>query len=82
MIGKECLAMSEIKLKPCPFCGSSDVKSCPEGEYDDGKPWPVYYVHCDGCGCDGPIVSVRWEHDASPEAARNASIDMWNWRAK
>ena len=34
--------MSEIKPKPCPFCGSSDVESCPEGERDDGKPWFVY----------------------------------------
>lgn len=38
--------MSEIKLKPCPFCGSSNVYSNPIGESEDGKAWAVYYVHC------------------------------------
>lgn len=74
--------MSKIKLKPCPFCGSSRVYSRPYGEYEDGKSRSVYYVHCGDCGCDGPTVSVRGKHDAIPKAARNASIDMWNWRAK
>lgn len=67
-------------LKPCPFCGSSDVKSCPEDEREDGKPWPVYYVHCNRCGTDGPVVQVC-DLNTSPEAGRNMSIDMWNWRA-
>lgn len=38
--------MDEIKLKPCPFCGSPDVDSCPGGEREDGRPWFVYYIHC------------------------------------
>lgn len=29
--------MSEIKLKPCPFCGSTDVVSCPGGERGGGR---------------------------------------------
>lgn len=29
--------MSEIKPKPCPFCGSTNVESCPLGERPDGK---------------------------------------------
>lgn len=29
--------MSEIKPKPCPFYGSSDVDICPEGERADGN---------------------------------------------
>ena len=72
----------KIKLKPCPFCGSSSVYSRPYGEREDGKSWLVYYVHCDNCGCDGPTVNVRWKHDVIPEAARNTSIDMWNRRVK
>lgn len=66
--------MGEIKLKPCPFCGSSDVKSCPEGERDDGKPWQAYYVHCNVCGTDGPIVQV-YDLDTPAEAGRSVSID-------
>ena len=50
--------MSEIKPKPCPFCGSQDVESYPEGEREDGKQWQAYYVHCNICACDGPIVQV------------------------
>lgn len=50
--------MSEIKPKPCPFCGSSDVGARPEGEREDGKPWSAYYVHCNQCACDGPLVQV------------------------
>lgn len=73
--------MSEIKLKPCPFCGSSDVKSCPEGEREDGKPWQAYYVHCNVCGTDGPIVQV-YDLGIPPEAGRNTSIDLWNWMVK
>lgn len=71
--------MEGLKLKPCPFCGSSDVESCPEGERGDGRPWFAYYAHCNNCDCDGPLVNTNGR-DASPEAARGASIDLWNWR--
>lgn len=73
--------MSEIKLKPCPFCGSSDVESCPEGNRGDGKPWSVYYVHCNQCACDGPLVQV-YDYHIPVEAGRDASINLWNQRVK
>lgn len=73
--------MSEIKLKPCPFCGSSRVSSRPYGEHEDGELWPVYYIHCDNCRCDGPLINTSG-HDVTHDAARKASIDLWNWRAK
>lgn len=72
--------MSEIKLKPRPFCGSPDVDSCPGGEREDGKPWFAYYIHCNNCETDGPLINTSG-HDVTPEAARKASIDLWNWRA-
>lgn len=69
-----------MELKPCPFCGSSRAYSRPDGERRAGKPWPVYYVHCGNCGCDGPLIQIH-NLDVPSEAARNASIDLWNWRA-
>lgn len=50
--------MSEIEPKPCPFCGSSDVDICQEGERADGRPWYVYYVHCNNCVCNGPLIDT------------------------
>ena len=73
--------MGEIKPKQCPFCGSSRVYPRPDGEREDGKPWPAYYVHCCNCGTDGPVIET-YGRNVPPEAARNASIDLWNWRAK
>lgn len=69
-----------IDLKPCPFCGSYHVHSKPGVESEDGKPWSVYYVHCDKCECDGPLVHI-YDFNISPDAARKASINLWNWRA-
>ena len=67
--------MNEIKLKPCPFCGSSRVCSRPYSEREDGKPWHLYYVHCDNCATDGPIIRTRGL-DVPSETARNASIAL------
>ena len=72
--------MSEIKPKPCPFCGSSDVDIYPEGERADGKPWYVYYIYCNNCRCNGPLITIRGSN-VSHDAARKTSIDLWNWRA-
>lgn len=71
----------KIKLKPCPFCGSSDVDACPEGERADGKPWYVYYVYCNNCRCEGPLINTNG-CNVTHDAARKASIDLWNWRVK
>lgn len=45
------------------------------------KPWTAFYVHCNVCGTDGPIVQV-YDLGTPAEAGRNTSIDMWNWRVK
>lgn len=73
--------MGEVKPKPCPFCGSSDVDSCPEGERKDGRAWFAYYVTCNNCGCNGPLINTD-DRNGVAKAARDASIDLWNWRAK
>lgn len=73
--------MGEIKPKPRPFCGSLDVESCPGGNRKDGRAWFAYYVACSNCGCNGPLVNTSGRNGVA-EAARDASIDLWNWRAK
>lgn len=73
--------MGEVKPKPCPFCGSPDVDSCPEGERKDGRAWFAYYVTCNNCGCNGPFINTGGRNGVA-KAARDASIDLWNWRVK
>ena len=48
--------MSEIKLKPCPFCGSDRIIYMVEGHYIpwDEKGLQLWYrCHCFECGADG-----------------------------
>ena len=50
-------AMTEQKLKPCPFCGG---EASIYVAHDDG-----YYVCCDECGCCLPVYNM--EQDAIRE---------------
>lgn len=70
-----------MDIKHCPFCGSQDVESRPKGECVDGNPWSMYYVHCNLCNADGPIIQI-YDFDVPAKACRDASIDLWNWRVK
>ena len=64
--------MSEIKLKPCPFCGSDDV------QINKGAMWG-HAVHCNHCGADvifwGLLHCDNPNYDYSDELASN-----WNRR--
>jgi Lar family restriction alleviation protein len=42
----------KAELKPCPFCGRSDIRMHKNSAED------VWYVHCHGCGCStgGAVV--------------------------
>lgn len=53
----------EIKLKPCPFCGSDDVVL--DETYTSG------YVRCRVCGAEG---GLRYSHDEAA-AAWNSRTD-------
>ena len=46
------------ELKPCPFCGSTDLSH----EVDDGLAWKK----CDKCGATGPAVS-KYDEDGDPD---------------
>jgi Lar family restriction alleviation protein len=60
-----------IDLKPCPFCGVTDVSHVRH------SPGDIYFVACDSCGVEGPHVykgAVRktpLEYEAEAAAAWN-----------
>lgn len=60
------------KLKPCPFCGSSDVNS--------GGDDKVVGVWCNNCGATGPNVYLTingdfdWNTRATPSAQEAAKV--------
>lgn len=56
------------ELKPCPFCGSKDIKLTDRIEKNSPK---TFYVWCLGCGTEGPF-------GLSPKSA----LDAWNKRSK
>ena len=70
-------------LKPCPFCGSTDV------ENDHTGPW---WVTCQTCGCDGPTApteaesaeawnaALRHEPPADPTPLPAPALGMRAWR--
>ena len=38
------LTMEKVELKPCPFCGGTEIKV----DNDQG----IYFVYCDQCECE------------------------------
>ena len=74
---------SEIELKPCPFCGESELVETSELHYGlyirrtagpGGSPegtWEFYSVECNGCGCNCVLLNG----DTPQEAA-----ELWNQR--
>ncbi len=59
--------MSEIKLLPCPFCGSEDIKDF--GSSAIGGLSLLYYVTCCECHCRTVVKSTKEE-----------AIQAWNTR--
>lgn len=56
--------MDEIELKPCPFCGGTDL-SIETFELDN----TIQYVLCGDCQCEGPAGNGNQE-----------AAELWNWR--
>lgn len=54
------------ELKPCPFCGSSNVEACFADEYGD-----IFTVICCACGSCGAVKITEQE-----------AIEAWNKRSK
>ena len=61
--------MSEIKLKPCPFCGGEAVlKRDRIG---------LYCVKCTNCGC---MTTFQFDFGEGEEVSRRKAADVWNRR--
>ena len=56
------------ELKPCPFCGGLQIELISSINWD-GE--PIFYIHCDGCGCSGPTTLTI-----------DSAIAAWNRRAE
>lgn len=60
--------MNEIKLKPCPFCGSEKIY-IEQYDHPAGKRWRIF---C--CNCMAGI-------DTGTDQSKGAVIETWNRRA-
>lgn len=67
--------MSE-ELKPCPFCGSKNVKldQTDETPEESSDVW----VYCEECLCDGPNASTDI---FQPQQLEQVAISLWNERS-
>ena len=68
--------MSEIKLKPCPFCGNSDRRVGIRRVRNSG-----YKVVCGNCGASGTYITIKEWHDTKM-IAQGQAIKAWNRRHK
>lgn len=79
------MKMPEIKLKPCPFCGSTDIRlSIKRAKY------PYWYsaMYCNSCHCYGArtrfvIEKEGYISEREIKASTNAesmAVDAWNRR--
>ena len=68
--------MSEIKLKPCPFCGGKAYYRTPT--HLKGTAFDVMTVECKQCGASPYAVEV-YEYDTE-ENKRKAIAEFWNRR--
>lgn len=65
--------MAEVKLKPCPFCGS-EKKVGIRRMGNKG-----YSVVCANCGGKGPYITIKEWHD-NKMIAQGQAIQTWNRR--
>lgn len=66
--------MADVKLKPCPFCGSeAEIVWDVDAGYNS-FPEENYHVRCIRCGCDlGGVFGFETEEEAA---------ETWNRRAE
>lgn len=80
--------MSEVTLKPCPLCGSGDIRLYSVAYHSSGK---QSVIKCRGCGCEVRAHSGR--HDEGVEGmpdqeatmlmlAKGRAREKWNRRAE
>ena len=61
-------------LKPCPFCGSSELELC--------NTWTaLYWIECRNCGAQ--VDGIAYPNDERPDdhqEAKQSAIEFWNTR--
>lgn len=69
-------------LKPCPFCGGTDLTSGWDFRESEGQTSYVWTIRCNGCG-----VTAVVDHKAGPcrfstytRELRRVATDKWNRR--
>ena len=78
--------MSEIKLKPCPFCGGKG--SLQHTNYSNGYRCAIqdsFFIICVNChATSGKIMLIdamyKKEYKAEFEKAELEAARLWNWR--
>lgn len=74
--------MPEIKLKPCPFCGSSRLKLVKRNiSYKEKKAY-VASIRCNCCNARGGTVLNLTIPYAVKEDVENEAIQRWNRRVE
>ena len=83
--------IGDVKLKPCPFCGSDPVYYMTEkrpGREDPKKIRAVWEIGCSKPFCFADVAATKWHHyseEISPSAnvfdyVPEHMIEMWNQR--
>lgn len=70
------MTAEERTLKPCPFCGSNNIKLW---DHFEGSA-----VECVGCKANGPTAQLRGDRETEDSRtvveAQGVAIDEWNIR--
>ena len=75
------MAIELMELKPCPFCGSTDIIT--RFTLGDSKYEGVFHVICCGC-CIRQSISIRLEDISFGKliSAADEAVKKWNTRFK
>lgn len=74
--------MTEIKLKPCPFCGSDKLKVDSKRTFNYSTRRCSVSVRCMKCHARGSTVGIDMPTDKynEREICESAAIEAWNRR--
>ncbi len=73
--------MQKADLKPCPFCGSTDLTEEATGAAEiRGYTYQTCWIECNECGTCGPAIELSDVKTASPDYQEVR--DAWNKRCE
>ena len=74
--------MSEIKLKPCPFCGSTKLKIESKRTFNYNKRHCSVTVRCMKCYARSPVVGINLDKNQhnERELCESQVKEAWNRR--